>query len=264
MPDYHLYDNCNLIKPYDRKEYDECSIGFLTRGCFRGCPFCVNQHYHRSRKWSELKEFMDNDKKRLCFLDDNFLACKDWKEILKEVISTGKPFKFKQGLDERILTDEKAEMLFNSKYDGRFTFAFDNIKDFPIIEEKLKLALKYTKGKRLVFYTLCAFDWKGTWDKSFWAKDIHDLMTRINYLTDHGAYPYVMRFKKYLEAPEPYKSMYINIARWCNQPNLLKKMSFQKLVMRDREHGKALQMYTDYIDLNKNQWKLFQHEYCEG
>ena len=49
MPDYHLYDEFisvmeNVKKvPNYYKDYKEYSIGFLTRGCFRRCPFCVNK-----------------------------------------------------------------------------------------------------------------------------------------------------------------------------------------------------------------------------
>lgn len=49
-----------------------------------------------------------------------------------------KPFRFNQGLDERILTDKKCKMLFNSNYDSDFTFAFDNITDYELIEKKIK------------------------------------------------------------------------------------------------------------------------------
>ena len=48
MPDYHLYDD--WLKKIDKggvefKAYKDYSIGFLTRGCFRHCAFCVNRKY---------------------------------------------------------------------------------------------------------------------------------------------------------------------------------------------------------------------------
>lgn len=49
MPDYHLYDEWvneqleNGGKRLDFKYYLDYSIGFLTRGCFRQCSFCVNK-----------------------------------------------------------------------------------------------------------------------------------------------------------------------------------------------------------------------------
>ncbi len=153
MPDYHLYDmwienevkkaelyavatgkNFNKKKYMIQfKEYLDYSIGFTTRGCFRKCPFCVNQKYDYVFLHSPLEEFVDPSMKKICLLDDNFLGCPNWKQILDELISTGKPFKFKQGMDERLLTDEKCEKLFNANYDGDYTFAFDNIKDYDLI-----------------------------------------------------------------------------------------------------------------------------------
>ncbi len=53
MPDYHLYDVWVKerlsagVKKKDLTYYTDYSIGFLTRGCFRKCSFCVNQNYDR-------------------------------------------------------------------------------------------------------------------------------------------------------------------------------------------------------------------------
>lgn len=48
-PDYHLYDKwvdyciTNGAKEKEFDYYKNYSIGFLTRGCFRQCEFCVNK-----------------------------------------------------------------------------------------------------------------------------------------------------------------------------------------------------------------------------
>lgn len=125
MPDYRLYDGWikreveRARAEYERKgkhfnersfmvqfkEYTDYCIGFITRGCFRKCPFCVNQKFDRVFKHSPLQEFYYEDCKKICLLDDNFLGCPGWREALQELISMKKPFKFKQGLDERLLTD---------------------------------------------------------------------------------------------------------------------------------------------------------------
>jgi hypothetical protein len=39
-----------------------------------------------------------------------------------ELNGTGKPFQFKQGLDERLLTEERCALLFGSRYDGDYIF----------------------------------------------------------------------------------------------------------------------------------------------
>lgn len=56
------------------KFYLDYSIGYLTRGCFRQCPFCVNRNYKRVQVHSPLMEFYDASRKKICLLDDNFLG----------------------------------------------------------------------------------------------------------------------------------------------------------------------------------------------
>ena len=135
MPDYHLYDDW-LSEVDDGstkfKAYRDYSIGFLTRGCFRHCPFCVNRRSSKVVAHSPLKEFFDPTRKKICLLDDNFFGFDGWKDLLLELQSTGKPFVFKQGLDVRLLDEERAEILFRSKYDGDFIFAFDNPERRPV------------------------------------------------------------------------------------------------------------------------------------
>lgn len=132
MPDYHLYDGVATFKTYT-----DYSIGFLTRGCFRHCPFCVNRRSNKVVAHSPLSEFYDPTRKKICLLDDNFFGFDGWKDLLLELQATDKPFVFKQGLDVRLLDDDKAKILFASKYDGDFIFAFDDVKDAPLIEDKL-------------------------------------------------------------------------------------------------------------------------------
>lgn len=234
MPDYHLYDDWvneqieNGEKKIDFKYYTDYSIGFVTRGCFRQCEFCVNKNYKRVEKHSPLSEFVDNKRKKICLLDDNFLGHPDWKNILLELQSTRKQFQFKQGLDERILTDEKCEILFKSKYDGDYIFAFDNVADATLIESKLQLLRKYT-SKVPKFYVFCGFDRNDKWDIEFWKQDIIDIFKRIEILMKYKCIPYIMRFNRYEESP--YRGMYVTLARWCNQPSFFKKKSLREFAI---------------------------------
>lgn len=114
-PDYQLYDEfvgrlrAAGAKSSETKHYTDYSIGFLTRKCFRGCGFCVNRNYRGVEPASPLREFLDLDRKKICLLDDNFLGYRNWEALLDELMQTGKPFKFVQGLDERLLTPQKSE-----------------------------------------------------------------------------------------------------------------------------------------------------------
>lgn len=259
MPDYHIYDDwvneqiTSGISRNEFKEYLDYSIGFITRGCFRKCGFCVNKKYDKVFSHSPLEEFYDPTRKKICLLDDNFFGYRDWKILLEELQAIGKPFKFKQGMDKRILNDEKCEMLFKSKYDGSYTFAFDNIEDAALIEKKLQLIRKYTKVIPM-FYVLCGFDRDDKYDEEFWKQDIVDTFKRIKLLMKYHCLPYIMRFNKYEESP--HRGMYINLARWCNQPNFLKKKSFHDFcTMKEHISGATYRYYdqfkTEYCDLNE-------------
>lgn len=244
MPDYHLYDEWiqgevfranaeaqkagKLFKEssfmVQFKEYTDYSIGFITRGCFRKCKFCVNQKYNHVFEHSSLNEFYDPSRPKICLLDDNFFGCPNWRTLLLELIDTQRPFKFKQGMDERILTDEKCELLFSANYDGDYTFAFDNVADYDLIHKKLKMIRKYTKSKSVKFYVLVGFE-------STDAVDIANAFRRVELLMKYKCLPYIMRYqdKNYCPWKESeYRGMYITLARWCNQPNIFKKMSFRQ------------------------------------
>jgi len=241
IPDYHLYDDwvnsklCEVnektgkakYKRVDFKYYLDYSIGFVTRGCFRGCEFCVNRNSKNVEQHSPLDEFVDYSRPKICLLDDNFFGCPNWMNILNLLQATNKPFQFKQGLDERLLTEEKCKLLFKSKYDGDYIFAFDNVEDAELIERKLKLIREYT-NKVPKFYTFCGFDRNDTWDKNFWKQDLWDVWKRIEILMNYQCLPYIMRHENYIKSP--YRGTYINLAAWCNQPSVFKKKSYREFV----------------------------------
>lgn len=255
MPDYNLYNDWidNEVRKAEQaageagkkfnkrtfmvqfKEYTDYSIGFMTRGCFRKCPFCVNQKYDRVFRHSPLDEFYDPSRKKICLLDDNFLGCPEWRTILEELKALKKPFKFKQGMDERLLTDERCEVLFSASYDGDYTFAFDNISDYDLIHRKLQLIRKYTKATNIKFYVLVGFE-------STDVQDIINMWRRVALLMRYHCLPYIMRYQNKNETPwkkSEYRSLYITMARWCNQPGFFKKKSFRQFCEANQAHHKT-------------------------
>ncbi|ETP71509.1 hypothetical protein UYO_2536 [Lachnospiraceae bacterium JC7] len=252
MPDYNLYnewiesevekakarntEDFNEKRFRDQfKEYTDYSIGFMTRGCFRKCPFCVNQKYDHVFMHSPLEEFYDKSRKKICLLDDNFLGCPNWKNILNQLISLDRPFKFKQGIDERLLTDEKCKRLFSAKYDGDYTFAFDNISDYDLIHKRLRIIRKYTSAINIKFYVLVGFE-------STDATDIENAFKRIELLMRFKCIPYVMRYQNKNYTPwkeSEFRAMYVTLARWGNQPSIFKKMSFRQFCLANQHLHKT-------------------------
>lgn len=264
-PDYHLYDDwvqhciANGAKPKEFTYYQDYSIGFLTRGCFRQCEFCVNKVYYQCTKHSNIKEFIDVDRPKLCFLDDNFFACPNWREIIKEVQTTGKRFQFKQGLDERLLTPEKIKMMETWKYDGDFIFAFDNIADKETIINKLEMLYQVVPNwkKQMKFYCFCGFDRNGIYDEAFWLKDIEELFERIFILSKYSCFPYIMRHENYKNCP--YFQIYDCIAAWCNQPSIFKSFDFESFC---KCRGMKPEGYKKYKRNFEGYLKEYKHKYA--
>ena len=234
MPDYDLYKDY-AIGEIERgrkrsavSDYLDYSIGFTTRGCFRKCSFCVNKKYNRAFIHSPVSEFYDPTKPYIYLWDDNFLAYGGWEAILDDLEATGKPFQFRQGLDIRLMTDRKAKRLSKTIYHGDFIFAFDHLEERDLIEEKLKLWRRYC-SKTTKLYILCAYNSQDE-------KDIDSTFERIKILMKYGCLPYIMRYDQYKTSL--WRTLYIQIARWCNQPQFFKKKSFRQFCEANQTYHK--------------------------
>lgn len=119
FPDYSIYPELTKDTAY----------GFLTRGCPRGCSFCIvaGKEGRRSHKVADLSEFW-NGQKYIELLDPNLLACKDRLELLDQLAESRAMVNFNQGLDIRFTNEEIAEKLNNIRV-KRLHFAWDNPDD---------------------------------------------------------------------------------------------------------------------------------------
>lgn len=253
-PYYGLYDSFikgqveKGAKKEKYKDYQKYSIGFLTRGCFRHCPFCVNKLENKILPYSKLEWFLDNERDEkgrlvrpyIYLWDDNFLAAEPdiWRPLLQDLIDSKRPFQFRQGLDERMLAqsphgEEMAKMLSQARYHGDFIFAFDNWRDREIIEKALKIWKKHNPKKGTKFYLFCGFR-QSAEKKDLFYKDIWELFHRIKVLMQYGCVGYVMRHEDYHNAP--LSNIYVQIARWCNQQQFYKKMSFWQFCYRNQSY----------------------------
>ena len=274
-PDYHLYDNYvkkeieNGRKKSFFDDYENYSIGFTTRGCFRKCDFCVNKKYEKAIKWSPVSEFLDDDRPMIYLWDDNFFAAgSSWEEILDDLISTEKPFQFRQGLDIRLMSEKKARRLSRCKYHGDFIFAFDHIEERDLIEKKLNLWKQHCR-RTTKLYVLCAFDPinNSNFNTDFEAlelKDIENTFERIKILMKYGCLPYIMRYDAYKQSK--YRGLYTQIARWCNQPQFYKKMSFrefceanEKYHVNEQTHCSAYSVLIDFENTHPSIAKKYFH-----
>lgn len=176
-PDYSLYG------------IEDTAYGFLTRGCPRGCDFChvAEKEGKCSCKVADLSEFWSGQK-NIVLCDPNILACKDWKELLQQLIDSGSWIDINQGLDIRLMTEEKAEMIKKLKI-KELHFAWDRYEDKDIVLPKFKMFKEKTNIdiRKLIVFVLC-----GDREKRVLESDLE----RIYTLRDMGYWAYVMLYDK--------------------------------------------------------------------
>lgn len=193
-PDYSLYPD--LCK--------DTAYGFLTRGCPRGCDFCIvgKKEGRASRKVADLSEFW-NGQKNIVLLDPNMFACPEWKDLSQQLIASNAYIDFSQGCDIRVMTDEKVEYLKKMKI-KQIHFAWDRYEDKDMIVPKFGKFKEITgwDKRKMTVYILCGFN-------STFEQDLE----RVYTLRNLGYSPYVMIYDKYkLKKKDPLK----RLQRWVD------------------------------------------------
>ena len=176
-PDYSLYPELTKDTAY----------GFMSRGCPRGCNFChvATKEGRKSYKVADLSEFW-NGQKNIVLLDPNTIACSDWRDILQQLIDSGAWVDFSQGVDIRLMTEEKADMIKRIKIKN-IHFAWDRYEDKDKIVPKFKMFSELTgwDRRKMTVYVLTNFD-----------TTIEQDLERIYTLRELGYWPYVMIYDK--------------------------------------------------------------------
>lgn len=191
-PDYSIYN------------ITDTAYGFLSRGCPRGCSFChvEAKEGRKSYKVADLSEFW-NGQKNIVLCDPNILACRDWKDLLQQLIDSKAWIDINQGLDIRLMTAEKAEMIKQMKV-KELHFAWDRYEDKDIIVPKFQEFKQITKLdiRKLIVYVLCNYD-----------TTLEQDLERIYTLRELGYWAYVMLYdKEHIPRGHTYKKL----QRWVN------------------------------------------------
>lgn len=193
-PDYQLY----------KDTFPDTAYGFLTRGCPRGCDFCIvgKKEGRCARKVADLSEFW-NGQKNIVLLDANIFACKEWKDLSVQLIESGAWVDFSQGCDIRLMTDEKAEYIKRMKI-KQVHFAWDRYEDKEKIVPQFKRFKEITQWdyRKLGVYVLCNFN--TTFEQD---------LDRVYTLRELGYNPYVMLYEK---DKLPAKHRLKLLQRWVN------------------------------------------------
>lgn len=205
------YEVEHIYPDYDLYGITDTAYGFLTRGCPRGCDFCIvaTKEGKKSIKVADLSEFW-RGQKNIVLCDPNILACKDWRELLEQVADSKANIDFNQGLDIRLMTKEKAELLNQCKL-RKVHFAWDRYQDKEVILRNLALYSEYGKFKpqshNAIVYTIVNFD-------TTFEQDLE----RIYTLREMGYWAYVMIYDK-AHCDKKYR----DLQRWVNNRAIFAK-----------------------------------------
>ena len=194
FPDYSLYPDLTKDTAY----------GFLTRGCPRNCEFCHVgiKEGKGSVKVADLSKFW-NGQKNIVLCDPNLIACKDWKDLLQQLIDSRAYIDINQGIDIRLMTEEKAEIISRLKIKN-IHFAWDRYAEKDVILPKLQMFKSITNWnfRKMTVFVLVNFD-------TTFEQDLE----RVYTLRDMGFNPYIMVYNKF---GTERKSNIQKLQRWVN------------------------------------------------
>ncbi|MDR0522129.1 MAG: hypothetical protein LBH00_09800 [Planctomycetaceae bacterium] len=124
VPDYQLLDSLDY-----NYGLNDCYFAYTTRGCIRQCPFCaVPKLEPEYVDYTGIKQHIETVRERfgertnLILMDNNVLVSRELKHIISNLVELGfhngaklnhrqRYVDFNQGLDARLITKEKAQLL---------------------------------------------------------------------------------------------------------------------------------------------------------
>jgi hypothetical protein len=182
----------DLLKEVENWEKWDSTILFTSRGCIRSCPYCVVPKLEGKIRGvvEDLERHIYPDHKRIILWDNNFFANPNWKKILNDLLDIGLPVDFNQGIDARLIDDEKARMIADLRTPLIRT-AFDNIGEKKALTNAIEVFSKSGIRRRKIFvYTLYNF-----YSERYHSDIPATFLERIKHIADLGCVSYPMRYE---------------------------------------------------------------------
>lgn len=186
IPAYDLLDDVEKWRKWDS------TILFTSRGCIRTCPYCVVPQLEGKihAVVEDLERHIYPTHKKIILWDNNFFASPNWKKILRALQDLGLPVDFNQGIDSRLINDEKAQMIADLKT-RLIRTAFDNINEKKSIINAIECFSQNSIRKRKIFiYTLYNF-----YEEKYDYDTPTTFFERIRLIAELGCVSYPMRYE---------------------------------------------------------------------
>jgi hypothetical protein len=153
LPSYDILDDLEKWRNWNT------SIVFTSRGCIRNCPFCVVPKIEGKIRCviKNIKYHVYSGHKKIILWDNNFFASPEWKTILEQLLEVGLKVDFNQGLDARLIDEEKAALIAELKMDI-VRMAYDRIGERKAAHSAVNLLVDQgIRRKHILFYVLYNF-----------------------------------------------------------------------------------------------------------
>lgn len=193
MPDYSLYPQF------------QASLGFITRGCIRSCPWCVVPGKEgQIRAHAELEEFLRPGCRDVVLMDNNILAHDHGIMQLEKSIARKLRIDCNQGLDARLIAsdDALAHLLSRVHWIRAIRLACDHKSQMESVERSVASIRKHG-GKKYTFFCYVL------------VKDVSDALDRVEFLRKIGVAPFAQPFRELGSSRIPARPLR-DFARWVN------------------------------------------------
>ena len=202
--DWSLYPNCDY------------SIIWFSRGCIRSCSFCVVREKEGFIHPVKPKNLNPNGK-HIKVMDNNFFANPKWREAIDQLREWDQKVDFNQGLDIRLMDQDKLACLLSLKIHPFYRFSWDLPKQD--LRKKFEWLTQFIKPSRISVYVLVGYN-------SVFQEDL----MRVQFLHELGVDPFVMKFNHRQDI-----SLLNHLARWSNRPEIRNSCSFEEYHSRKIE-----------------------------
>ncbi len=183
----------DILKYVDEWKDWDSSILFTSRGCIRNCPFCIVPKIEGKIRSiaPDVQNYIYPGHKKVVLWDNNFLASPDWKEAIENLREIGLKIDFNQGLDARLIDEEKARILADLRMHV-LRMAYDWIGEKKIITNAVNLLTEHgVKRRNILFYTLYNF-----YDSAqSYGDSPNEFLSMIKDIQELGCVCYPMRFE---------------------------------------------------------------------
>ena len=164
----------------------DMGIGFTSRGCIRNCGFCIVPKKEGAlHRVADIKDIINPKSNIITLYNSNLPAEDDCIEILHEIRDRKLKVDLSQGIDVRLLTDEKAKALSEVKHLRSLHYAWDLMESESKIIEGINILKQFVKPYKHMCFILTGFN-----------TTFEEDMYRIRKLEELGIKPYVMKYNK--------------------------------------------------------------------